>query len=247
MQVDNYSVKGNATLFDGSVVETGQASAQLRLDKGTEITMAASSRGTLYRDHMVLQQGKSELTSSSTFQIKANGLHVTPSGTNAKGVVSLDSGNTVEVAALTGSFKVTNEQGILVASVHPGQPLSFAMQAGGSSTAFSGTGIVTAEGGHYYITVDAVLYEITGKDLSSEVGKTVTITGKIVTGATPDGGATAVVAFDHMKKLGSMGGGSMGGGGSHDFLIGSIVVGSGLAAGLSVNAVNSNPSTASVQ
>ena len=35
MRVDSYMVKGNATLFDGSVVETGQATADLRLNKGT--------------------------------------------------------------------------------------------------------------------------------------------------------------------------------------------------------------------
>ena len=44
MRVDSYTVKGGATLFDGSVVETGQASADLHLCEGTEITMASSSR-----------------------------------------------------------------------------------------------------------------------------------------------------------------------------------------------------------
>ena len=59
MRVDNNMVTDSATLFEGSVVETGQASADLHLGAGTEITMASSSRGTLYRDHLVLQQGAS--------------------------------------------------------------------------------------------------------------------------------------------------------------------------------------------
>ena len=54
-------MKGNATLFDGSVVETSQASADLRLNKGVEITMSPASRGTLYSDHLVLQQGPSQV------------------------------------------------------------------------------------------------------------------------------------------------------------------------------------------
>ena len=62
MRVDSYTVNGNATLFDGSVVETGQATADLRLNKGTEITLATSSRGTLYSNRLVLQQGEGELT-----------------------------------------------------------------------------------------------------------------------------------------------------------------------------------------
>ena len=103
MRVDNYTVKGNATLFEGSVLETGQATADLRLYKGTEITMSTNSRGTLYKDHLLLQQGESELVASSLFQLEANGLHVTPNEPNSRGVVSLKPGNTVEVAALNGS------------------------------------------------------------------------------------------------------------------------------------------------
>src|ERR1035438_10163191 len=61
MRVDSYSVKGNATLFEGSVVETGQATADLRLNKGTEITMSTGSRGTLYSDRLVLRPGEGEL------------------------------------------------------------------------------------------------------------------------------------------------------------------------------------------
>src|SRR5664280_2661127 len=101
MRVDSYVVKGNATLFDGSVVETGQATADLRLDKGTQITMATSSRGTLYRDRLVPQQGESELAASSSFQLEANGLHVTPNTPNSRGVVSLKAGNTVEAVSYT--------------------------------------------------------------------------------------------------------------------------------------------------
>src|ERR1035438_2849300 len=88
MRVDSYTVKGNATLFDGSVVETGQATADLRLNKGTEITMSTGSRGTLYRDHLVLQRGESELAANSSFQLEANGFRVTPSEPNSRGVVS---------------------------------------------------------------------------------------------------------------------------------------------------------------
>ncbi len=74
MRVDQYKVNGNATLFDGSVVETDQATADLRLDKGVDITMSTGSRATLYHDHIVLQKGASEFTNSSQFQVDANNL-----------------------------------------------------------------------------------------------------------------------------------------------------------------------------
>ena len=191
MRVDSYTVNGNATLFDGSVVETGQATADLRLNKGTEITLATSSRGTLYSNRLVLQQGEGELTSGSSFQLQANGLHVTPSQPNSDGVVSLKPGNTVEVAALTGSFGVTNDQGVLLASVHPGMPLSFAMQAGGAPAAFTASGKISEVNGHFYLT-DAktgTKYEVTGNNLAKVVGHTVTVSGTATTSAA---GATAI-------------------------------------------------------
>jgi len=164
LRIDSYLVKGNATLFDGSVVETGQATADLRLEKGTEITMATSSRGTLHRDRLVLEQGQSQLAANSSFQLEANGLHVTANEPNSRGVVSLKPGNTVEVATLNGSFGVTNAQGVLLASVRPGQAISFAMQAGANNTSISGEGLMSSQDGHYFFTLNGtnVKYEITG-------------------------------------------------------------------------------------
>ena len=204
MRVDNNTVTGSATLFDGSVVETGQASADLHVGKGTEITMASSSRGTLYRDHLVLQKGASELSASGSFKVEAEGLRVTPSEPNSRGTISLRSGNKVEVAALSGSFGVMNQQGIQLASVRPGQPLSFAMQAGGPSSSFTGMGVLSAEGENYFITVGGGKYQVTGKDLAKKVGKNVKITGAIVSGATPAAGATAVVAVSSISIIGGV-------------------------------------------
>jgi hypothetical protein len=244
MRVDSYMVKGNATLFDGSVVETGQATADLRLDKGAEITMSTSSRGTLYRDRLVLQRGESELAASSSFQLEANGLRVTPNAPNTRGVVSMKSGNTVEVAVLTGSFGVRNDQGLLLASVRPGQPLTFAMQAGGNSSAFSGTGIISAEGGHYFITVGGVEYEVTGQDLSKQVGKNVAITGNIVAGATPADGASAVVAIQSSRVLAAAATG--GGFSAKPWIIGGIVVAAGVGTGVGVYEYNQPSPAASI-
>jgi len=207
MRVDSYMVKGNATLFDGSVVETGQATADLRLDKGTEITMATHSRGLLYRDRLVLQQGESELAASSSFQLEANGLRVTSNEPNSRGVVSLEPGNTVEVAALNGSFGVTNDHGVLLANVHPGRVVSFAMQAGGTPTSFSGIGLISSENGHYFLTSDeGVKYELVGKDLNKYVGKKVVVSGTIQAGATPVGGATTVVSLSSITINGAVAG-----------------------------------------
>ena len=202
MRVDSYMVKGNATLFDGSVVETGEATADLRLNKGTKIMLATSSRGTLYSDRLVLQQGESELTANSSFQLQANGVRVTPSEPNSHGVVSMTSGNTVEVAALTGSFGITNDQGVLLASVRPGLPLSFAMQAGGTASTVTVQGTISEVNGHFYLTdsTTKVRYEVTGSNLGKALGKTVKVTGTTTT-STAGGVSTAVIAVTSTQVL----------------------------------------------
>src|ERR1039457_7128286 len=213
MRVDSYLVKGNATLFDGSVVETGQATANLRLKKGTEITMSTASRGTLHSDRLVLQQGESELAASSSFQLEANGFRVTPNEPNSRGVVSLKTGNTVEVASLNGSFGVTTNHGVLLANVRPGRVVSFAMQAGANPANFSGVGLVSFENGTYYLTTNEnVKYVLTCKDSRKFVGDKVVVSGTLQ-GGTPGqaGGAGTMLCVKTMDINGGGGGGGGGG------------------------------------
>ena len=241
MRVDSYVVKGNATLFNGTVVETGQATADLRLDKGTQITMSTSSRGTLYRDRLVLQQGESMLAASSSFQLEANGLHVTPNMPNSRGVVSLKAGNTVEVAALNGSFGVTNDHGILVASVPAGHAALFAMQAGGeNSTAYSSVGTVSYSNGHYFLTDSASeKFEITCKDLKRYVGKEVALSGTVQTAATPVQDASSVVCARSVAIN------EAGMSASNKLLFGGVVAYTAAGFGLVITEANQNATPAS--
>jgi len=229
MRVDSYVVKGNATLFDGSVVETRQATADFRLDNGTEITMSTSSRGTLYRDRLVLQQGQSELAASGSFWLEANGLRVTPRERNSRGVVALKAGNTLEVAALNGSFGISRN-GIPLASVRPGRVLSFAMQAGASPTSFSGAGIVSFENGRYYLTSDAgVKYEITCKDFHKYVGMKVDVTGTVQPAATQveDVGPPICASLVAIHGSTGIGLGKL-------LLISGVIVGTGIGLGVGI-------------
>ena len=125
-RVDSHLVRGNATLFNGSTVETGTATADLRMDKGAAITMSTNSRGTLYSDHLVLQQGESELRAPEAFHLEAEGLHVAADGPNSRGVVSLESGDAVHISALSGTFSVTSDRGLALASISPGRAMTFA-------------------------------------------------------------------------------------------------------------------------
>jgi len=241
IRVDNYQVKGNATLFDGSVVETGPASADLRMSKGTAITLSSSSRGTLYNDHLVLQQGQTELTASKAFQLQANGMTVIPNEANSRGVVSLREGNVVEVASLSGSFGVTNGHGVVLANVKPGRVMTFAMQAGAGPQEFYGVGLVSFENGTYYFTTDAdVKYVLTCKDPHSFVGDKVVISGTITGGNGQPGSNGGMLCVKSMDINGP-------GGMSNrtKWLIAGILVGGGVGAAIALSHRNHNPPPAS--
>jgi len=258
MRVDSYTVNGNATLFDGSVVETSLASADLRLNKGTNIRMGASSRGTLYSDRLVLQRGASELSASTPFQIEARGLRVQASAANTRGTISMGSTNNVEVAALTGGFGITNGEGLLLASVRPGHPLSFVIDAGsppatkavGSAIVVTGTINKSADGA-YTITFNGVTYQVKGTSFDSLVGQTAKIRGKIVgtliggviNGDTPADSLPAVIEVGSKGILatgaaaGALGvGAGAGAAGLSTAAITGIVIGGAVAAGAGIAA-----------
>jgi len=212
MRIDGSVVNGNATLFDGTVVETSEAMTAVRLDKGVEIKLATDSRGKLYSDHLVLEKGAGEVAAPGRFMLQANGLRVTPEAPNSRGVVSFQDSKTVQVSALQGSFDVANDQGILLASVQPGRMLLFNMQDAGATAPTTVTGALTREtdkcvangGKKYYITVKdtGVKYEVTGPGLDALVGKTVTLTGTLDTSVQPSKCAAGLIAASNVTPVG---------------------------------------------
>jgi len=205
MRIDGDSVKGNATLFDGTVVETGQAAtAALRLDRGIEIKLATGSRSTLYRDRIVLQQGTSEFAPSGSFYLEANGLEVAPNQPNSRAVVSMSGPKTVQIAALAGEFRITDGRGLLLARLNTGKAMSFALQAGPPES-----GQITVEGqltkidGHYYLIESTrnIRYELAGKGFFWSEGAEVKVTGTLKPSSNPDEKKSGVIVVSSMTKV----------------------------------------------
>jgi hypothetical protein len=195
MRVDGYTVRGDATIFNGTVVETQEASARLRIGDGVDITMSKASRGTIYGNHFVLQRGQSELAAPASFEMEANGLHVATGSPNSVGVIALAPDHAVQIAALAGSLEVRDGQGLVLSNVLPGRPLTFAMQAEASTSPYyvSAVGLLDYQNGHYYITTDEnVKYELTGGDLEKFVGDKVVVTGTLNPAVAPAGTAGTI-------------------------------------------------------
>lgn len=189
MRVDGVVVNGNATLFDGTVVETDEATMAVRLGRGVEIKLATDSRGTLYRDRLLLEKGSGELVHGSGFELEASRVKVTPDSAEARGVVSMTEANRVKVEALSGGLRVTTGGGILLARLEPGRTMEFTDTQSGATAPTSITGKLTKERDactpaseqEYFVTVaeTGVKYEVTGEGLDKLVGKTVTLVGAL--------------------------------------------------------------------
>lgn len=209
MRVDGYQITGNATLFDGTAIQTAQATATLRLVKGTEIKLATNSMGMLFRDHMVLQHGKTELVTSDPYLVEASGFRVIPSSPRSRAVVSINDLGNIQVASVSGDFQVTNGTGYVVGRVRSGSAMSFMMQAVGSSVTL--TGMLSKSDGHFFLTdANGTLTELVGKNVDKYVGKQVTVTGTM-TDKKPDGGATSVVDLSGNSKIAAAAVGGAGG------------------------------------
>ena len=258
VRVDGYTVWGNGTLFNGTAVETGQATATLRLDNGAEIKLAINSHGVVYRDHLVLLQGRSQLkTARSPYFLEADGLRFALNQPNTLGVVSLGRGNSVDVAAVTGEMRIADDAGIPLAHVSEGAAMSFslgsqedaqqAQQPPQGAFVTRVVGLVSVENGNYFILSDeGVKYQlVTGKDLQKFAAKKVIVSGFVQEASTPQGIPELIVASIGINasngSTGSKGGQGMAS--STKILIGTAVAGG--AAGVGIAAAESSKSPAS--
>ena len=134
LTINNARTAGNATLFEGNTIETGNASSRLQLNSGATLQLSSDARGTVYGDRLVLEKGATQVGGSS-YEVNARTLHIV--GSDARVTVL---GKTVEVAALSTPVRVSNAQGVLVANLEPGKALDFTpLQDAGASASTTTT------------------------------------------------------------------------------------------------------------
>jgi len=192
--LDNAKVSGNASVFDGSTLQT-EGFSRIHMNNGTRLDLAAGSRATVFANHVSLEKGMSEVQSSSGFEVDTRTLMIR--GAEASSIARVkvaDNNKMVYVTALNGHVNVLNREGLLVARVAPGMPLSFIPQAAGASV-FSNTGCVVQKGGAAIIVDETgnQIFELRGMDLRKVIGSHVQISGTIDTAAKAAAGASQVV------------------------------------------------------
>jgi hypothetical protein len=236
-RMDGSTVRGNSTVFAGSVIETQAARSVVQLS-GAQITISPESRAKIYGDHTVLMKGQGLIREAGRHFLEADSLRISATSNDAVLEVDIQSAKHVSVYARTGSAEVRNAAGLLLADVRPGLALSFDEQTGGSN-AVELQGVVTVRDGKYFITDPTrnVTAELRGNDLAKLVGKTVKITGSLIPNATPAQGATEVVQVTGSNPSAPPTGGGHGSWGTIAIVGGVVIAGTlgGLAAAGSFN------------
>lgn len=217
VRMDNLEVRGNGTVFQGSVIETARNPSHLTLKNGARLELYPNSRATVYDDRFVLERGASQIYSPA-YPVVVNSLSIRPEGPASTIRVQKTGPKTLEVSAVKGGAEVLNAKGMLLAKVVPGAALDFDQQPGGAAGPSQVSGRVSKQNGHYLLT-DATTnttVELQGDNLEPSVGKCIAATGSADPSAAPAPGATQLihVATFRTVSCGRTGGGAAAAGGA---------------------------------
>jgi hypothetical protein len=171
--LDRSQVWGNATVFEGSIVETGSASSEVALRSGAKLQLGKDSRAQILLSRVVMEKGIGQLSAPESFEMDAANLRI-----HTDGRMRVNIGNSVQVASLTGTTRVSSAAGMLLASIPEGRTMSFSPQAANGTV--TRTGCLLFKDNHF-IMQDENTQEVVelsgGQNLSSQLGNRVEVTG----------------------------------------------------------------------
>ncbi len=138
INIDKTRMPGNAPLFEGNTIETDRASSRLQLTNGVRVVLATDSKGTIYKDRMVLEKGTTQVDTPGKYDVSARFLRVSGTDGNSSARVAMH-GATVEVASLSGTLQVANAQGVMLTRIAPGMAFNFTPQDQGATAGTDST------------------------------------------------------------------------------------------------------------
>jgi hypothetical protein len=196
-RIDRSQAWSNATVFDGTLIETARAGSLLRLGGGLQMRLGSDTRGQVFRERLLLEKGESLVKDTGAYRIEAANLTIAPTSPGSSALVAVDDGKRVKVTAVAGSLQVTAADGALLAKLEAGRSLEFDRQAAGAAPPFAVSGCLSKTEGRYELKDDiaAVMLELRGGELEKHVGQRVEVTGV-------DGGTRATVRVTSVKRIG---------------------------------------------
>lgn len=201
-QIDKSKVYGNTTLFDGSFIETTEASSDLVLNTGARLRLGAGSQARVHRDRLVLEKGQGQVSGASGYFIEALSLRAAPDSPQSQMTVTYKHAG-IQVAALTGSARVSGPDGIMLAKVTPGAAIDLDPQAAGAAAPTKVTGRLGNKSNAFILPdeVSRLTFELNGPTVEKYVGKCVEATGTLDPAVKAAAGAYQLIRVFTIKEV----------------------------------------------
>ncbi len=204
--IDSAPVRGNATLFEGTMVETSAAPSLVQLQGGVRMHLGSASRGRVYGNRLVLESGQGQMDNARLYRIEARSLQIMPDSSEATAHVALQGSSRITVAALAGVVRVTTAEGTLLARLEAGRALQFEPQAAGGTAPFAVTGCLAAAGNSFILKDDTAQVNLEVRaapnlGLSKLAGKRIEVTATGAKDAHPVAGAAEVIYANQVKLV----------------------------------------------
>jgi hypothetical protein len=223
-QVNSLRVSDNATLFEGSTIETAKATSEVRLTGGSRVVLGPGSKGTIYKDRALLEKGQGQIAGAAGFTTHVGPFRIE---SKEKGTArfALLASNRVRVSAVDGAFAIRNARGLILANVAAGNSVELNSQG---STQTKIVGKLKKVDGKYFVTDEATntTLELKGQNLEQFVGQRVEVVGSSI-------GSTVTVT--------SVTAAAVGGGVSTTAVVAGVLIVSGVGAGVSLALTQEDP------
>ena len=189
-------VRGNATLTgDDALVETLAVPSRISLRGGATLRLDAGSAARIHIGRVTVERGSGEWNAAGgPDALEALTLRIAAEpGASASARFLLASGNTVQLSASRGRFRVMNAHGTLVSRLEPGLALAFAPQQGldGAMAPSSFIGCIVNKNSKWILYEPALklIVELRGQSstVEREWGNRVQINGTSPTSGQPEG------------------------------------------------------------
>lgn len=125
--VDGTPIRGNSTLFSGSVVKAVSTPSSLRFTDGSSLVLQPGAQVRVFRDRSVLEKGVVTQSGSNKRELIVDGLTIASLSDQGAVAAALRDDSHVEAVAANGPAVVRTSLGQIVAHLNPGKPLAFAI------------------------------------------------------------------------------------------------------------------------
>jgi hypothetical protein len=178
-QLDQSKIWNTATLFDGSVVETGLVHCRIHLSDGSEIDVAGDSRVRFFAGRAVIQKGAMEVRSTAVYRVDARDFHISTEGSGTVAAVRFEGPAGVAASAAKGSLRIAGADGLPLANVIPGKGVTLTPENTAAPGLTKLSGCVQSTNGSFWMTdlASNITFAIQAKNLASQVGSRVEIRG----------------------------------------------------------------------